>query len=127
MTNTIVHDEGAASLEVAVNKVKLSRSIIKIGLDVHARLYVAVAQYDHLLPKPARRLAPMEFVPWVEPLLRAGHTDTKQKSTLLLRRGRASIASDKRAAKPHVSASTAQCRGSGAMRSFRGRAPRTRR
>ena len=43
MTNTIVHYEEAASLEVAVNKVKLSRSIIKIGLDVHARLYVAVA------------------------------------------------------------------------------------
>lgn len=74
MQNTIVHDEGAASLEDAVNKVKLFRSIIKIGLDVHARLYVAVAQYDHLLPKPARRLAPMEFVPWVEQLLRAGHT-----------------------------------------------------
>jgi transposase len=74
MTNTIVHYEGAASLEVAVNKVKLSRSIIKIGLDVHARLYVAVAQYDHLLPKPARRLAPSQFVPWVEQLLRAGHT-----------------------------------------------------
>src|SRR5947207_3298149 len=74
MTNTIVHYEGAASLEVAVKKVKLSRSIIKIGLDVHARLYVAVAQYDQLLPKPARRLAPMEFLPWVEQLLRAGHT-----------------------------------------------------
>jgi transposase len=74
MTNTIVHYEGAASLEVAVNKIKLSRSIIKIGLDVHARLYVAVAQYDHLLPKAARRLAPMEFLPWVEQLLRAGHT-----------------------------------------------------
>jgi len=74
MQNTIVHHEGAASLEVAVGKVKLSGSIIKIGLDVHARLYVAVAQYDHLLPKPARRLAPMEFVPWVEQLLRAGHT-----------------------------------------------------
>jgi transposase len=74
MTNTIVHYEGATSLEVAVNKVKLSRSIIKIGLDVHARLYVAVAQYDHLLPKPARRLAPSQFVPWVEQLLRAGHT-----------------------------------------------------
>jgi transposase len=74
MTNTIVHYEGAASLEVAVNKVKLSRSIIKIGLDMHARLYVAVAQYDHLLPKPARRLAPSQFVPWVERLLRAGHT-----------------------------------------------------
>ena len=73
MKNTIVHHEGAASLEDAVGKVKLSGSIIKIGLDVHARLYVAVAQYDHLLPKPARRMRPMEFVPWVEQLLRAGH------------------------------------------------------
>jgi len=74
MENTIVHHEGASSLEAAVNKVKLSGSIIKIGLDVHARLYVAVAQYDCLLPKPARRLAPLEFVPWVKQLLRAGHT-----------------------------------------------------
>src|SRR6188472_4607123 len=74
MKNTIVHHEGAASLKVALNKIKLSGSIIKIGLDVHARLYVAVAQYDQLLPKPARRLAPSEFVPWVEQLLRAGHT-----------------------------------------------------
>ena len=74
MKNTIVHDEGAASLEDAVHRIKLSGSMIKIGLDVHARLYVAVVQYDHLLPKPARRLRPMEFVPWVEQLLRAGHT-----------------------------------------------------
>ena len=74
MKNTIVHHEGAASLEAAVKKIKLSGSIIKIGLDVHARLYVAVAQYDCLLPKPARRLAPLEFVPWVKQLLRAGHT-----------------------------------------------------
>src|SRR6266705_5698090 len=74
MKNTIVDDEGAASLEDAVKRIKLSGSMIKIGLDVHARLYVAVAQYDHLLPKPARRLAPMEFVPWVKQLLRAGHT-----------------------------------------------------
>jgi hypothetical protein len=54
MKNTIVHHEGAASLEIAVKKVKLCGSLIKIGLDVHARLYVAVAQYDHLLPKPVR-------------------------------------------------------------------------
>ena len=74
MQNTIVQNEGAASLEAARTKVKLSRSIIKIGLDMHARLYVAVAQYDQLLPKPARRLAPLEFVPWVRQLLRAGHT-----------------------------------------------------
>ena len=74
MKNTIVHNEGAASLEDAVKRIKLSGSMIKIGLDVHARLYVAVAQYDHLLPKPARRLAPMEFLPWVKQLVRAGHT-----------------------------------------------------
>ncbi len=74
MKNTIVHHEGAASLKVAVKKIKLSGSIIKIGLDVHVRLYVAVAQYDQLLPKPARRLAPTEFVPWVTELLQAGHT-----------------------------------------------------
>jgi transposase len=41
---------------------------------VHARLYVAVAQYDQLLPKPARRLLPSQFVPWVEQLLRRGHS-----------------------------------------------------
>jgi transposase len=35
---------------------------------------VAVAQYDHLLPKAARRLRPSEFVPWVEALLRQGHS-----------------------------------------------------
>src|SRR5690349_24040516 len=68
MKNTIVHDEGA-SLEDAVHRRKLSGSIIKIGLDVHARVYVTVAQYDHLLPKPARRLSPMEFLPWMEQLL----------------------------------------------------------
>jgi hypothetical protein len=62
MKNTIVHHEGAASLKAARTKVKLSGSVIKIGLDVHARLYVAVAQYDQLLPKAARRLAPSEFV-----------------------------------------------------------------
>jgi transposase len=73
MKSTIVHHEGAASLEVAVNKIKLSGSIIKIGLDVHARVYVAVAQYDQLLPKPARRFGPTEFLPWVEALLRRGH------------------------------------------------------
>jgi transposase len=73
MQNTIVHDEGATSPEVAVNTVKLNRSIIKIGLDVHARVYVAVVQYDQLLPKPAQRFLPTEFVPWVERLLRRGH------------------------------------------------------
>src|ERR1043166_2741473 len=74
MNKTIVHHEGAASLEVAATRVKPGAARIKIGLDVHARLYVAVAQYDHLLPKAARRLRPEQFVPWVEELLRGGHT-----------------------------------------------------
>lgn len=74
MKNTIVHHEGATSLEVVATKVKPNSAVIKIGLDVHMRLYVAVAQYDHLLPKAARRLGPSEFVPWVEALLRQGHS-----------------------------------------------------
>ena len=74
MQNTIVHDEGTTSLEVVGTKVKPGAAVIKIGLDVHARVYVAVAQYDHLLPKAARRFRPGEFVPWVEALLGPGHT-----------------------------------------------------
>ncbi len=74
MKNTIVHHEGAASLEAVAIKLEPRAAVIKIGLDVHARQYVAVAQYDHLLPKAARRLSPYEFVPWVEGLLRQGHS-----------------------------------------------------
>ena len=74
MNKTIVHHEGVCSLERTGKKIKLTPAVIKIGLDVHARVYVAVAQYDQLLPKAARRLAPSEFVPWVEGLRRAGHT-----------------------------------------------------
>jgi transposase len=74
MQNTIVHYEGTASLEAVATKVKPAGAQIKIGLEVHARLYVAVAQYDHLLPKAARRLRPEQLVPWVEELLRGGHT-----------------------------------------------------
>jgi hypothetical protein len=66
MQNTIVHHEGATSLKAAVRKIKPAGAVIKIGLDIHALIYVAVAQYDQLLPKPARRFAPVEFVPWVE-------------------------------------------------------------
>lgn len=73
MKNTIVHHEGATSLEAVGNRIKLNAAVIKIGLDVHACVYVAVVQYDHLLPKAARRLKPNEFVPWVETLLGQGH------------------------------------------------------
>jgi len=74
MQNTIVHYEGAASLEAVATKVQPRGAQIKIGLDMHARVYVAVAQYDHLLPKAARRLSPVEFVPWVQALLGRGHS-----------------------------------------------------
>lgn len=74
MKDTIVHHEGTASLKVVGTKVKLKAAVIKIGVDVHASIYVAVVQYDHLLPKAARRLRPEEFVPWVEVLLGQGHT-----------------------------------------------------
>jgi transposase len=74
MQNTIVHNEGATSLGGAVGKVKLSGSVIKLGLDIHAKQYVVVAQYDRLLPKAARRFWPGQFVPWVEWLLRQGDT-----------------------------------------------------
>ena len=73
MNKTIVHQEGAAALTVAGQQIASAPATIKLGLDIHARLYVVVAQYDHALPKPPRRLAPHEFVPWVETLLRAGH------------------------------------------------------
>jgi transposase len=74
MNKTIVHHERAASLEATAKTVEPFSSVIKLGLDIHAKLYVVVAQYDHALPKPARRLAPQEFAPWVEALLRHGHT-----------------------------------------------------
>ena len=49
------------------------RAVIKLGLDIHSRLYVVVAQHGHGTPKPARRFEPQEFAPWVGELLRAGH------------------------------------------------------
>jgi hypothetical protein len=45
MQNTIVHYEGATSLEAAETKVKPGGARIKIRLNVHACSYVAVAQY----------------------------------------------------------------------------------
>ncbi len=73
MHKTIVHHEGVRSPERTGHRVELVPAVIKIGLDVHASLYVAVAQYDHLLPKAARRFTPGAFVPWVAGLLHGGH------------------------------------------------------
>ncbi len=73
MNQTIIYHEGAAVLTVAGPQNNHAPSTIKLGLDIHAKLYVVVTQYDHALPKPPRRFEPGEFMPWVESLLRAGH------------------------------------------------------
>jgi transposase len=74
MKKTIVHHEGAAALAVAGHETKFTPATIKLGVDVHSRFYVVAVQHDHALPKPPRRFAPQDFVPWVEALLEAGHT-----------------------------------------------------
>jgi transposase len=75
MSKTIVHfNEGAAALTAAGTKSNSQPAVIKLGLDIHAKVYVVVAQFDHAALRPPRRLAPSEFVPWVESLLREGHT-----------------------------------------------------
>lgn len=72
--NTVVHREGAAALTAAGTKNSSEPATIKLGLDIHAKTYVVVAQHDHAALRPPRRFAPAEFVPWVESLLGQGHT-----------------------------------------------------
>jgi transposase len=74
MINTIVHHEGAAAPTAARTKPSVAPAVIKLGLDIHASVYVVVAQYDHAALRPPRRFRPAEFAPWVEGLLREGHT-----------------------------------------------------
>ena len=73
MNKTIVHHEGAAALTAAGTQSNLPPAVIKLGLDIHAKTYVVVAQHDHAALRPPRRFAPGEFVPWVEELLAQGH------------------------------------------------------
>ena len=74
MKTTSVHCKGAAALAAAGHQIKNRSSTIKLGVDIHTKLYVVAAQHDHAALKPPRRCAPAEFLPWVESLLRAGHT-----------------------------------------------------
>ena len=74
MNKTIVHHEGAAAHTAAGTKRNQPSAVIKLGVDVHASVYVVVAQYDHAALRPPRRFGPAEFVPWVEELLQEGHT-----------------------------------------------------
>jgi transposase len=73
MNKTIVHHESADSLELADHQPKSNRFTIKLGLDIHTRLFVVVAQYGHAALKPPRRFCPPEFLPWVQSLVAAGH------------------------------------------------------
>jgi transposase len=74
MKERITHQDGVAAWAAAANQSRVRPAAIKLGVDVHSRLYVVVAQYDHAQPRPARRFLPEEFVPWVRTLLAAGHT-----------------------------------------------------
>ena len=73
MFNSIVHHEGAPALTGAGTDAKVKPAPIKLGVDVHARRYVVVAQEDHALPGPARGFDPADFPRWVEVLLAKGH------------------------------------------------------
>jgi transposase len=73
MNKTIVHHERETSLEVADQKGIATVSTIKLGVDVHSRTLVVVAQYDHAVPKAPQRFEPAAFVPWVERLVKSGH------------------------------------------------------
>ena len=71
---TIVHPEGASAHTAAGTKTSHTPAVIKLGVDIHASVYVVVAQHDHAGLRPPRRFGPAEFVPWVENLLLQGHT-----------------------------------------------------
>ena len=58
MNKTIVHHERETSLEVADQKGIATVSTIKLGVDVHSRTLVVVAQYDHAVPKAPQRFEP---------------------------------------------------------------------
>jgi transposase len=74
MQYQLVHLNGRTASPGAATKETTSPThAIKLGLDIHKERFVVVAQYDHATPKPTRRFAPADFVPWVERLLSEGH------------------------------------------------------
>jgi transposase len=73
MKQVLLHCAGADPTGAAGTDRNPSLPTIKLGLDIHAASYVVAVQEGHATPKPARRLAPAEFVPWVETLLARGH------------------------------------------------------
>ena len=73
MKKIIVHSPVVTADADISHQYQTSVPAIKLGLDIHQERYVVVAQEDHATPKPARRLRPEEFVPWVQSLLARGH------------------------------------------------------
>ena len=73
MRKIILHRAGAAPTGAAGTDRSFAGTTIKLGLDIHQACYVVAAQEEHATPKPARRLAPAELVPWVETLLARGY------------------------------------------------------
>jgi transposase len=73
MKQVILHRIVAAPVGAAGTDRSFSGTTIKLGLDIHQACHVVAAQEDHATPRPARRFAPEEFVPWVETLLAKGH------------------------------------------------------
>jgi len=66
---TVSHTVTAAPAAAGL-KVNRSGSLLKLGLDIHREKFVVAAQYDHAMPRPPRRFAPAEFLPWVEQALK---------------------------------------------------------
>src|SRR4051812_28469466 len=73
MNTKHIYSMGAARSKKVDDAVAANKSVIKLGLDIHSASYTVVAQYDHATPKPPRRFAPGEFLPWVKSLLLMGH------------------------------------------------------
>jgi transposase len=48
-------------------------ALIKLGIDVHQRFYVVVAQHEAGTPKPPQRFVPPAFLHWVRKLREQGH------------------------------------------------------
>ena len=80
MQYTIVHHDRATSPEAARTQHSNYRPLIKIGLDVHSRFYVAVTQHDHAMPRPPQRFSPEAFVPWVHGLLQSAEVHVVYES-----------------------------------------------
>jgi Transposase IS116/IS110/IS902 family len=100
MNRTIVHHEGATSLKAASHYINNCASTIKLGVDVHARLYVVVAQYvQRKVTKhgnPRLRAALVECA-WCLVRFQPQYPPVKKRRRLLAKGARATGAQRKKA------------------------------